>query len=169
MKASTSLMIYDWFSKRRFWLSCAVSPVFLVAGCFFLFMAHTGWRLAGGAVIIVGLLMLVQKKTSLDKPQGVLHVAHHFLGFCPIWRRTFRLEQFDAVVIERRTSYHPSSPRAESENYDIHYRVGLRRKTGRHYWVHHESFVSGQPCRRAEEFAHRLSCDTGLETIEVEA
>lgn len=164
MNASTSLMTYDWISKRRFWLSCAVSPVLLAVGCVFLFMAHPGWRLAGGAVIVLGLLMLIQKRTILDKPQSVLHVAHHFLRFCPIWRRTFRLEQFDAVVIERRTSYH----RAQSESYDIHYRVGLRRKTGRLYWVRDDSFVNGQPCRRAEEFAHRLSCDTGLEIIEIE-
>ena len=168
MNASTSLITYDWISKRRFWLSCAVSLVFLVVGCVFLFMAHTGWRLAGGAVIFLGLLMLIQKRTILDKPQSVLHIAHHLLGFCPIWRRMFRLEQFDAVVIERRTAYHPSFPRAESESYDIHYRVGLRQKTGRHYWVNGDSCVNSQSCRRAEEFAHRLSCETGLEIIEVE-
>lgn len=168
MNASTSLMKYDWISKRRFWLSCAVSPVFLVVGCAFLFMAHTGWQLAGGAVFILGLFLLIQKQTIFDRPRGLLRAVHRALGFFPIWQRTLRLDEFDAIVVERRETYHPAQPRAESEDFDINWRVGLRRKVGRPYWVCCDSAKHGQPHVRVEEFARRLSSDTGLEIIETE-
>ena len=169
MNASSSLPTYEWISKRRFMLSCAISPVFLAFGCVFLSQdKSSGWRLAGSISVLVGLLMLVQKRTVFDKSQGLLQVAHRFLGLFPIWWRRFRFDCFDAVVIERRTSYHPSSPRAESESYGIYYRVGLRRKAGRPFWLREDSFSSRESCRRAEEFAFRVSCDTGFEIVEVE-
>lgn len=169
MNASSSLPKYEWISKRRFMLSCAISPVFLSFGCVFLSLdKSSGWRLAGSISILLGLLMLVQKMTVFDKSQGLLHVAHRFLGLFPLWWRRFKLDCFDAVIIERRTSYHPSSPRAESESYDILCRVGLRRKAGRPFWLREDSFSSRESCRRAEEFAFRVSCDTGFEIVEVE-
>lgn len=168
MDSPTPLITYDGISRGRSWLSCAVSPIFLAAGIAFLFLEHIGWRLAGGVSLFLGLALLIQKQTILDTSRGSLHSVHRFLGCGPFWRRTFQLDQFDAVVIERRETYHPSRPRAESANFDIQFRVGLRRKQGRPYWVCQDSVANGQPCRRVEELARRLSCDTGLEVVEID-
>ena len=168
MNPLTPQIAYDRISKPRFWLSCAVSPVFLCVGIAFLRFEHIGWQLAGGAILALGLLMPIQRKMILDKSRALLRETHRFLGFFPIWQRSFQLVQFDAVVVERRETYHPSGPRAESQDYDILYRIGLRRKAGRPYWIRDESFRCGQSDLRVEEFAHRLSCDTGFEIVEVE-
>lgn len=171
MNPSTPQITYDGISRGRFWLFCAVSPVFLTVGIAFLSMLHAphaGWRIAGGVSLFLGLAMVIQKKTILDKSRGSLQVVHRFVGWFPLWQRTFRLDHFDAVVIERRETYHPSRPRAGSESYDILYRVGLRRKKGRSLWVRDDSFTNGQPYLRVEEFARRLSCDSGLEIIEID-
>ncbi len=168
MNSSTPLITYGWITKERYWLSCAVSPVLVLVGGAFLSMPHVGWQLAGGAVCFMGLLMLIQIQTVFDKSRGLLCVHHRLFGHLPVWTQTFRLDEFDAVVVERHESYHPSWPRAESENYFISYRIGLRRKMGRRFWIRHDSFSSLESSRRAEEFAWRLSCDTGLETIETE-
>jgi len=168
MNSSPPMITYDWISKGRYWLSCAVSPVFLTVGIAFLFMQHIGWRLAGGVSIFLGLAMLIQKKTILDKSGGSIHVVHRFLGCCPLRQRTFRLDLFDAVVIERRETYHPAWPHAESKRYDILYRVGLRRKQGQSLWVRNDSFSNGQPYLRVEELARRLAGDTGLQIVEID-
>lgn len=168
MNTSTAAIDYNWVSKWRFWLSCAVSIVFLTVGVAFLCLGHVGWRLAGGVSLFLGLAMLIQKKTIVDKSRGLLRVVHRFLGFLPVWQRTLHFDRFDAVVIEKGETYHPSRPLPESEDYDIHYRIGLRRRIGRPYWIRHESVTNGQPCLRGEEVARRLSCDTGLEIVEID-
>ena len=168
MNASTSLTTYDWISKDRFWLGCSVATVFVAVGWGFLRMGHIGWGLVGGVLFILGVLMFIQKKITFDKGRRVFLEAHRFLGFLQVWQRTLPFDRFDAVVIEKKESAHPSWPRQESQNYDISYRIGLRRKVGRPFWIRHDSFSYGQPYLRVEEFARRLSCDTGFEIIEVE-
>jgi len=158
MNNPTPLITYDWVSKRRYWFSCAVSPVFLLAGLSFVFIDHIGWRLAGGALITLGFFMLVQKETAFDKAQGVFHVRHRLVGRYLVWIRALRLDEFDAVVLER-------NDRGEDGKVC---QLGLRRKLGRPYWLCSDSYSSLQPSRRIEEFAWKLSCDTGLEVVEVE-
>jgi len=92
MNSSPPMITYDWISKGRYWLSCAVS----------------------------------------------------------------------------RETYHPAWPHAESERYDILYRVGLRRKQGQSLWVRNDSFSNGQPYLRVEELARRLVGDTGLQIVEID-
>jgi hypothetical protein len=42
MNTSTAVIDYSWVSKWRFWLSCAVSIVFLTVGVSFLCLEHVG-------------------------------------------------------------------------------------------------------------------------------
>jgi hypothetical protein len=168
VKDSPSVTTYDWISKERFWLSCLVSPVFLAAGCTFLSYGRVGWQITGSILLLLGLLMLMRRKTIFDRHQRQLQSSHCFLGLVPIWQRTFQLDEFDAIVIERRETYHPARPHPESDTYDIFYRIGLRRKEGRPFWVRDDSFSNYQPCLRVEEFARRLARDTGLEIVEVD-
>lgn len=121
-------------------------------------MEHTGWRLAGGAVILLGFFMLVQKETAFDKGRAVFCVRHRLLGRYLVWSRALPLHDFDAVVLEQ-------NDRGVDGKVC---QVGLRRKIGRLFWIRQDSFSSVESCRRAEEFAHQLSCDTGLEMIETE-
>lgn len=99
----------------------------------------------------------VQWRATVEPSAGVVREEARLFGHKLIMERRHHLTEFDAIVFCLCGS--------ESEEWW----VGIRHRAGRKIWIKNcgaNDPALRPPGRHAEEFAWRLSCDTGLEIDE---
>lgn len=137
---------------RAVWLA-VFAGLGVVFGCARL---HLGWGWwMGGLVICLVLAGVVTRRAVVDYSRGSVREESLLFGRRLLSLREFPFGDFSAIVYERR--------RNETEDLTF---VGLEHRLGRRFWLRGFSNGGVSRGRGAEEFAWRLSCDTGIEIRE---
>lgn len=113
-----------------------------------------GWWVAGLAVCLV-LAGMVTRRAMVDYSRRNVREETLLFGRTVLRFQDFPIGDFCGIVYERR--------RSETEDQTF---VGLEHRCGRRFWLRRFSNGGMPRGRGAEEFAWRLSCDTGIEIRE---
>ena len=153
MNALPGIMVSDLHPVRSAALFFVASGALFIFACFHFTVAWY-WCLLG---VVAHLLLVgsVSRRFIIDLDARVVHERVLLLVRRVLKSRKFPLSEFNAII------YRYIQNTDESDQVV----VGLRHCSGRRLWL--RSFAAagdGRRCSRgAEEFAWRLSCDTGIE------
>lgn len=135
---------------RLLWPSFALGALGVGFGIHF----GIGWYwcvLIGASALLLG--MWIQCRAVIEPSDGIVCEEVRLGGRRLLWKRTYALRDFEAIVFDQLDS--------DPEDWG----VGIRHHSGRRIWIKRCGSAGGlrPPGRAAEEFAWRLSCDTGLQ------
>ncbi len=102
-------------------------------------------------LIVLLVICAFTRQVVVDGGQREVFESERLFMRKVLWERTCPLTDFDAVVYDR-----------GGEEVS----VGLRHRSGRCVWIRDFASADGHPPRAAQEFAWRLTCDTGIEVDE---
>ncbi len=135
---------------RLLWPALAIGALGVWLGIHF----EIGWYwcvLIGFSGLVGG--CAIHWRATIDPADKTVSEEARLVGRRLLWKRRHSLQDFDAVIF------------ALLDNDPQQWGVGVRHRSGRKIWIKECGSATGQrpPGRAAEEFAWRLSCDTGLE------
>jgi len=157
----SSAQIYEMHPGNRsvYWLTCALALVCGIVALAVSTRVTDGRTLVatlGALFTIGGFCMFIRPETVVDSRAAVVRREFRLFGRLRLWSHRFRFSDFAAVVIRHgRRSGWADDP----DNYF----VSLRCCSGRVLLIRYFQADSARACRPAEELAHRLSADLGIE------
>ena len=151
--ATPAPTVGDAYPERRIFWPAAICGVAFIAACIH-FAAGWYWCTLG-AVSFVILAVMLSRRATIDYTQRAVREHSRLFDRWIVWSWDFPFSDFEAIVYE---------PSTISE--DEMTSVGLRHRSGRCISIRDFGSSGIARSRGAEEFAWRLSCDTGIEIDE---
>jgi len=153
MPATARNVVSEPYPKPRTFYPGLIGGVAFVWACIH-FAVDWYWCALGIGFFFV-ILAALSKQATIDYAQRKVYERTRLFGHRVVKAVEFPFSGFEAIVYRLRPN--DDTPTTA---------VGLRHRSGRCIWIRGFSSAGARRGRGAEEFAWRLSCDTGIEIDE---